>query len=319
MSRSSCPTQNRMNVAFFILSACFLLVMCSWNRCAHAEAETSAVTPAPSRIIVFPLYAEEILLDLVEPDRIVYVGHQNIDEDGNAYSPTMHLTQGIPGSTWQNCGEEYLVDLNPDLIILDSDLFRDYQAIFPSLAQTNATFLFLDTPTSFDEIKSTILRLGQVVGHEAKAQRLVEKFDAELSVIGDLVQQIPMEKRARVVYYEAYASPLLPVIAQAAGVILFPPDEVSDASIARWNPDMICFCPYGLDTDGSLYVTGDEYVASCYSQIITNPVLCNVKAVQAKRIFPLSIYESQYAALSVKTLFAIAYPDMLSACSGILP
>lgn len=82
---------------------------------------------------------------------------------------------------------------------------------------------------------------------------------------------------------------------------------------------MICFCPYGLDTDGSLYVAGDDYVASCYSQIITNPVLCNVKAVQAKRICPLSIYESQYAVLSVKTLVAIAYPDMLSACNGILP
>lgn len=309
MDRSSCSNKNWRNVVLFCLYACLLLVLCNWNRCAHADGETSDVTPAPSRIIVFPLYAEEILLDLIEPDRIVYVGHQNI-EDGNAYSPTMPLTQGIPGSNWQNCGEEYLADLNPDLIILDSDLFRDYQEIFPSLAQTNASFLFLDTPTSFDEIKSTILRLGQVVGHEAKAQRLVEKFDAELSAIGDLAQQIPAEKRARVVYYEEYAPPLLPVIAQAAGVILFSPDEVSDASIACWNPDLICFCPYWLDTDGSLYVAGDDYVASCYSQIITNSALCNVKAIQTQRIFPLSIYESQYAVLSVKTLFAIAYPEV---------
>lgn len=97
MSRLSYFAKYWRKVTFCCLFACFLLVMCSWNRCAHAEAETSAVTLAPSRIIVFPLYAAEILLDLVEPDRIVYVGHQNI-EDGNAYSPTMYLTQGIPGS-----------------------------------------------------------------------------------------------------------------------------------------------------------------------------------------------------------------------------
>ena len=30
----------------------------------------------PQRIIVFPVYAEEILLELINKDRIIYVGHE---------------------------------------------------------------------------------------------------------------------------------------------------------------------------------------------------------------------------------------------------
>lgn len=124
---------------------------------------------SPKRIIVFPLYAEEILVDLVGTDRIVYVGHQQIEDE--SYSPIIKYVSHIPGANWQNSDECELLQLDPDLIVLDKDLMSDYVEIFPALSQ-RAEFLFVDEPESIDEIKSLIMQIGDAVGERERAHEI---------------------------------------------------------------------------------------------------------------------------------------------------
>ena len=57
-------------VAMIYCTVCSICVFTPWI----ASADCS--NAPPQRIVVFSLYAEEIIYGLVEPERIIYVGHQ---------------------------------------------------------------------------------------------------------------------------------------------------------------------------------------------------------------------------------------------------
>ena len=61
------------SILFGMLSIAFLLFL---QFPAFAEHKEIPSKLGPQRIVVFPLFAEEILYELVEPERIVYVGHR---------------------------------------------------------------------------------------------------------------------------------------------------------------------------------------------------------------------------------------------------
>ena len=65
------------------------------NTVAYAENSKT-----PNHIVVFPVWAEEILLELVDTDCIVWVGHPYLEE-AETYWPTMKDTKEICGSIWQ--------------------------------------------------------------------------------------------------------------------------------------------------------------------------------------------------------------------------
>lgn len=70
-----------------IVLGCVVLVMLFLS-CGIAAASV------PQRIIVLPFFAEEILLSMIGPDRIIGIGHEYLD-NGEAISPTMPLTRQI--------------------------------------------------------------------------------------------------------------------------------------------------------------------------------------------------------------------------------
>lgn len=256
---------------------------------------------SPKRIIVFPLYAEEILVDLVGTDRIVYVGHQQIEDE--SYSPIIKYVSHIPGANWQNSDECELLQLDPDLIVLDKDLMSDYVEIFPALSQ-RAQFLFVDEPESIDEIKSLIMQIGDAVGERERAHEMVLILESALEDIARLVDNEHMSKR-NAAYVGEYC-PLWDDVIDAVGIAplscehmcLFDNIEV----LADWNPDIILFSPYAFDTDGSLLYFGQEYVREVASLISNNPLLTTISAVQDRNLYPLSIHSSHYVVNSIRDL-----------------
>lgn len=283
-----------------LLFACSIayLLLCILLGYGVAFSEEQA---SPKRIVVFPLYAEEILVDLVGVDRVVYVGHQQI-EDGS-YSPIIEYVSHIPGANWQNSDECELLQLNPDLIVLDEDLLSDYVEIYPTLSQ-RVEFLFVDEPESIDEIKSLIMQIGDAVGERERAHEMVLILESELEDIARSVDNEHMSKR-NAAYVGEYC-PLWDDVIGAAGIdplsydhmCLFDNIEV----LGNWNPDIILFSPYALDTDGSLLSVGQEYVWEVASLISNNPMLTTISAVQDRNIYPLSIHSSHYVVNSIRDL-----------------
>lgn len=294
-SRFFCLTILR-NLLLGCFIACFFL--CASFGTAFGDEQTS-----PERIIVFPFFAEEILVDLVGADHIVYVGHPQIEDE--SYSPIAKYVSHIPGANWQNSDECELLQLNPDLIVLEDDLMSDYAEIFPSLTQKGVKFLFVDEPESIDEVKALILQIGDIVGEPERAHAMVLNLESELEDIACFVDNEHMSACNSAAYVGEY-SPLWDDVIGAVGIASLSYEHMCSLDnmevLESWNPDIILFSPYAFDTDGSLLCVGQGYASEVASLISNNPELATVRAVQEGNMYPLSIHSSHYVVDSMRDL-----------------
>lgn len=329
----------RVNILRFVISKHFtktllyilVVFMCfgfSQNAVKHVLGETltqTQIPDAPQRIVVFPLFAEEMLLEMIGPDRIVYVGHPYY-QNGETYSPTMELTKNIKGQYWDMANEDEILALRPDMIILEKSYSRDYSEIFPKLAQADIRFLFLDTPRSIADIRNTLMYLGEKVDKLEKANQMAEKMDAGLARIADVVSGVPLENRAHVIYYEYWNSEdgrstkwfrqnSFIMAAQAAGVIALGPSTTdfvltnANALLIKQNPDIITFDYTDYDTDGSICGIAGSHIDDFISSLLTDSQLSNVTAIRNHAIYPIRLCESQFIVQSAMELAQLAYPD----------
>ena len=143
----------KLAVSLLAFSLCiFPLVMVTMH--ARGEAEIPMqIHESPQRIVVLPLFAEEMLLEMIGPERIVGVGHEYF-ENGEAISPTMALTEYIQVLTIDDT--EGVLAVKPDLVVLwemvsnENNYYRE--ALLPELEHAGVPVLFVETPTDFDEV-----------------------------------------------------------------------------------------------------------------------------------------------------------------------
>ena len=303
---------------------------------ANGEAQSPQSIPdSPQRIVVFPLFSEEMLLEMVGPERIVYVGHEYFD-NGEGYSPTMDLTKNIDGRYWDMSVDERIIAHNPDLIVLEEGFFCDYMEIWPQLYRARIPFLFLDTPETIEDIRDVLLALGAEVGESEKATQMVEDMDAGLAQITEIVSSIPEEERARVFHYvyytddyrgkdeDAYATwhrqNSFAMTARASGVIAEGPDTEAwiiggpEERLLEANPNIITFEYVHYDTNGSISdVAGpnnDKNINNTINALLTNPALADVPAIKNRAIYPIRLCESQFIVQSAQELAQLAYPHL---------
>ena len=171
-------------VAMIYCKVCSICVFTPWI----ASADCS--NAPPQRIVVFPLYAEEIIYGLVEPERIIYVGH-HYAESGIDDWPTMIKSQQAAGECWENSDEEEILSLNPDLLILDSYLQDNFEEGFPAFFHSTVPTLFLDSPKSIDDIIHLIILLGDIVQKPDAALSMVNEMISSMSSIREVANKIP--------------------------------------------------------------------------------------------------------------------------------
>lgn len=292
----------------------------SLRTATHSLGETQnqpLAIATPQRIVVFPLFAEEMLLEMIGPSRIVYVGHEYWD-NGEAYSPTMELTKHILGSSDPTIFAEDFPELEPvirpDLVVLWAGDYDYYETLLPELQQAGVSVLFLDTPKHINDIMNTISMLGNVVGAPEKAAHMVQTMKTALAQLTEILSTIPDSKRVRAAHYENRQDNYQ-LITRAAGIIDVSGSdadyiEMSHGLLAKWNPDLITVNPFYLDTDGSLYDIGEDYVEKSIAYLLDDPKLSNVTAIKSLDVHPLSLHESQFVIQSVMDLARMAYPDL---------
>ena len=305
-----------------------LCVVTSGFAIVHACGEIQSkvkIPETPQRIVVFPLFAEEMLLEMIGPDRIVYVGHE-YHENGEAHSPTMMLTEHIPGNDWQNTGNEELLELEPDLVVLSEEFLIDYEMIYPELVQKNIAFFFLNTPETIEDIKNNLLILGEVVDAPEKAAQMVRDMEASLSQITEIVASVPDEQRMRAAYWGRepqfpsgeecrYFPNNFSIIAHAAGVINASGSDtdykaISLEQLVEWNPDLLTVIPVDYNSDGSICEISDDFVNKFIASFLNQPELSSVTAIRNRNVHPLRLSNSQFIVQSVKDLARLAYPNL---------
>jgi iron complex transport system substrate-binding protein len=160
-----------------------------------------------------------------------------------------------------------IVSLRPDLVIGFSDLQKD---IAQELIGRGLNVL-VTNQRSLEEILTTILMVGRIVGKEQEAKGLVLKFEKKLEHYRNLSKSFPKKPK---VYFEEWDHPRYSCIRWVSELIeatggenifhdktgsLAREREVQDAEVVERNPDVIfgCWCgkPVKLESFHRRYPT----------------------------------------------------------------
>lgn len=163
------------------------------SACSGSGTETRASAAQPTRIASVNLGADEILIELVDPSRLVavsrFVDDPALSNAAGKYPPQIaRVTADL----------ERIVGLRPDLVCANPYNSADFLDLLR--ASGLATFRF-DAVTSFEGIEKCILALGERVGEPARAQAVVDAMHKRLAAVDERLRGV--QKKPRVFYWAA--------------------------------------------------------------------------------------------------------------------
>ena len=165
----------------------------------------------PIRVASLNLTADEILVELLPPERLVAVTRW-ADEPN-----TSNVAGRVPPSAFrfQKADMERLVALTPDLVVVSEYTDADFLKL---LEQSGLRYHRMEGLSSLPGFRAAVLKLGEAVGAAEAARRLTARYDA---VLGDLARRLEGVPRPRVLYWAdphtAGASTALDALIEAGG------------------------------------------------------------------------------------------------------
>lgn len=289
-------------------------------------ALTPALAEAPQRIVVLPVWAAEMLLDAVGPERIVGLSAYCDDPTVTYAVDQAALVEGRVASN----NAEGILMLSPDLVVLDT--FNDYDgSLTRTLTEAGLPVLTLESPTDYEQIMDRLTQLGEATETEAEAQALVADMRSRLETLSERVADIPEDQRVTMIYYEdaydqsgnsagmlcAYGpGSTVDAIARAAGTV-----NVCDAPnyssisketlVTEWKPQMILVASSFYDES---FVAHDDGGQGLISAILSDETLSSLPAVQEERVYAIDdrarSATSHYMVEAAERLCELAYPEL---------
>ena len=204
----------------------------------------------PQRIISLTPSLTEVLFALELGHRVVGV------TDSCDYPKAVNQLPHV--ACWFDPDLDKLFSLKPDLIL---GLQTAHQVLKPKL-ESNGMQVILVNPVTVDEALKDMIRLGELLGEQIKAESLVANLQTRLAVVDAKVHAIAMENRhtaTRILELEddrfLVAGPLsfqYDIITRAGGnnvtgAIAEAYPRVSLARMRRWNPDVVFSCGFDLN------------------------------------------------------------------------
>lgn len=197
----------------------------------------------PNRIISVSPEITEILFAVGAGDRVVAVVR------GTDWPPAAKFLPVV--GDFSNISLERVAQANPDLVFATG---HEQERAVKQIERLGVPVVAL-MASDLAGVRRNILTVGELVGEEENARRVVKDFDERLKGINDRVAAIPAEKR-RKVYLEISPEPLMTVargsfvdeaIAFAGGVNVAaalprPYCRIDAEEIIKANPDVIILC-----------------------------------------------------------------------------
>ncbi|MDA2934983.1 ABC transporter substrate-binding protein [Acidobacteria bacterium AH-259-D05] len=141
----------------------------------------------PKRIVALDSAAVEILFALKEGDRVVGT-HGFV-----SYPPEVKKIEKV-GDAF-NLNFEKVTELQPDLIYVFFDRF------VPELKSLGMTVLYLQPPTTLEEVARRMRMWGQIVDRPEAAEALAREFEQSIDIVRQVVAAV--KKGPRVFHYVA--------------------------------------------------------------------------------------------------------------------
>ena len=156
-----------------------------------AASSVSAGDATPRTVASLNLTADELLAEMLPPDRLVAVTRWADDPDMS------NVAGGVPAAAVRlpRADLERLVALQPDLVVVSEYTDADFLRLLEKSGLRHHRLSGLDTLAG---IRAAIVDLGRAVGADAAAGRLVARYDA---VLAELSRRLAGAPRPRVLYW----------------------------------------------------------------------------------------------------------------------
>jgi iron complex transport system substrate-binding protein len=259
----------------------------------------------PRRIVSLNLAADEILLALTPPARIIALTYL---ADDPTYSNVTAEAHAIPHRVKANA--EQVLALQPDLIIVSA---YTTAAVKRLLHTTEVPLLELRSFMSLADVEANILAIGQATGETERAHALVTMMEQRFSRVQ---QRVAGSRRPRVLYYAAggfvlgKGTTMDEMIASAGGqntaleAGVQGGKKMSQETLVALNPEVIL-------------VSGEYGRAGLRELLLADPTLQEVEAVRTGRVHTIPrAYTSTVSQYVVKCVEAIAqalHPEVFPA------
>lgn len=235
----------------------------------------------PTRIVSMTLSTDNILLGLVEPERVVCAN--NLIDDPVS-SNIAELGRNIPNKVRHPKVEEILA-MEPDLVIAPDWGDIDY---VDSLRNMGIRVVVMKGPKNLQDIRDNIRLMSEAVGEPERGKKLVSMMDAKLDEIKAKVDKIPQDQRKRVLLISLmnnYGGKdcIYDDACQLAGVTnclseygLKRGDKLTKEMMVQMDPDIIFLPSYNAHGTFDIQGFRDKY--------LKDPALQQMRAIQAGNI-----------------------------------
>jgi iron complex transport system substrate-binding protein len=262
---------------------------------AWSEAPTQS---SPRRVASLNLSADEILVEILPPERLVAVTRW-ADEAG-----TSNVVGLAPATAYRfpKADLERLVALHPDLVVVSEYTDADFLHLLQRSGLRYHRMTGLGSPSG---VRTAILDLGRAVGAEERARELVARYDR---VLAELQRRLTGVKRPRVLYWSggmtAGADSAIGAMIETAGAVNLG-RELGVEGIAPPGAER------AFAADPDLILVGSWSGAE--ASVKSHPLLGQTRAVREGRIVmmpnELLVALSQYTADGCWRLAHLLHPD----------
>ena len=158
-----------------------------------ARGDTVRIPAIPKRVLTFTTGADEIVLGLVKPDRMIAVNQDFVDP---GHSNVAALAKQVPNPIERNPTVERVAALQPDLVIVQDWIAMDK---VQSLRDLGIPVVVSRTPRSIDDVRTTIHLIADSLGETKRGDDLVALMDKELIALQARLNEVPLKEKGKTV------------------------------------------------------------------------------------------------------------------------
>ena len=264
----------------------------------------------PMRVVSLNCGVDEILLDLLPPERIAALSAR-ADDPGicAAVIKAKTVKKRVQGRN-----VEAILSLNPDLVVMPDWIGMD---LVNGLRAVGVPVYVFKTPESLADIQKAIGKIAAAVDANKEGDKLISAMQKKLEKIQQTTRQVPSEKRQTLIPLSLmgsfggkgttfddmcnYANVINGV--SAAGVIK--KSAITKEMIVKMDPDLFIIPTWDFEESGK----AENFI----KEIKSDPAFSTIKAIKNNRLVKVHdayLYAaSQYAANAVEEIAKAAYPE----------
>jgi len=308
------------------LSLCFVFGCTSENKPLEKENTVNAAysvvddrgkvfkfAKPPTRMLTTSLAFQDILLEMVPVGHFIATSVSAADPN---YSMTAELSNKIPNKYRPRITVEQVLKYKPDLFITTP---LTNPEVSSTLEDMGVKVFMLNQAETYDDIKKSIVKLGNLVNEKEKSVAILKKMESSEKALTEKLTLIPKDKQKlaiQLTYSGTYGmlQNIFGMLCDLAhvknGMAIMPVRAsmpVSKEKIVELNPDVL-FLP-SWDAKGSQ--NSDTY----FNQIVNDPAYKELTCIKNKAVYKFPeryrYCTSQYILEGAEYMAKLVYPEYL--------